>query len=252
MKIALVQTNIVWEDKDINYQKAKDYMIKAKKEGAECIFFSEMSFTGFSMNTALTAEEKLETVAFISELASQIKINVGFGWVKRIDNSAENHYTIVSDSKEIISDYAKIHPFTYSGEDRYFTGGDRITEFELGGIPFSNFICYDLRFPEIFRKVVLKAHVIVIPAAWRKRRSEHWKTLLKARAIENQVYIIGINCFGMIDGLEYSGDSCIINPNGEILLTMEEEGMAIYDLTDDVEAYRNGFPVLNDIRRDLY
>lgn len=252
MKIALVQMNIIWEDKDKNYIKAEEYISKAAGEGIKTIFFSEMSFTGFSMHTDVTGEDDNATINAMSLLASKYDINVGFGWVKKIAKSAENHYTIVSATKAIISDYAKIHPFTYSGEDEFFTGGDKITEFEIESIPFSNFICYDLRFPEVFRMVVPQAHAIVIPAAWPKRRSAHWKALLKARAIENQVYIIAVNCYGTIDGLEYSGDSCVINPNGEYVATIEGEGMLCYDLNDDVEEYRNAFPVLNDIRNDVY
>ncbi len=97
------------------------------------------------------------------------------------------------------------------------------------------------------------AHVILLPADWPAKRSHHWKTLLQARAIENQVYILAVNCVGQIDDLYYSGDSCVINPNGEVLqMLSDEEGLVIFELTDDVEEYRKAFPVKQDRRPELY
>ena len=115
------------------------------------------------------------------------------------------------------------------------------------------FICYDLRFPELFRAVSDKVSAVIIPANWPAKRSKHWKTLLQARAIENQVYILAVNCQGDMNGQYYSGDSCIINPNGDILDSLSDcEGVIHFDLPDDVEQYRNSFPVLKDRRPKLY
>lgn len=141
----------------------------------------------------------------------------------------------------------------FSGEDKKFQGGKKIDVFELDGIRFSTFICYDLRFPEIFQIASKEAHVILLLANWSQKRSEHWKCLLRARAIENQVYIIAVNCVGEISGLDYSGDSCVINPNGEIMIELSgREELLEYQFSDNVDIFRNSFQVKNDRKEGLY
>ena len=205
------------------------------------------------MNTYVTGEKDRYTIDRISYIAERNDIAVGFGWVRWHDDKCENVYTVLNPSGEIVSEYVKIHPFSYSSEDDYFVGGDKIVVADYNGIPFSTFICYDLRFPESFRIVAKDVHIIVVPACWPAKRAEHWKTLLKARAIENQVYILGINCQGDIGGLYYSGDSCVITPNGDIAQSLSDKcGLITYNLSDDVDDYRNSFPVLKDIKKYLY
>lgn len=253
MRIALYQMHIEWEDKQANMAKLEEQLKKALQKQIEAIFLPEMSFTGFSMNIDVTKEKEETTVEKVKQLARQYQIAIGFGWVKDCGERAENHYTIVDKSGTCLSDYAKIHPFSYSGEDLKFQGGEKLTSFTLDGVPFTNFICYDLRFPEIFQTASKEAHVIVVPANWPAKRSSHWKALLQARAIENQVYILAVNCVGQIDTLYYSGDSCIISPDGQILeMLSDEEGLIVYDLVDDVSQYRKCFPVKKDRREDLY
>ena len=129
---------------------------------------------------------------------------------------------------------------------RFFTGGETIVSCKIKEFQVSTFICYDLRFPEEFRLAAPNVSLILVPANWPKARAEHWKCLLQARAIENQVYIAGINCIGTIKGLEYSGDSRIIDPNGRVIGSIEEEGILTADLNNDVEEIRSAFPVLSD------
>lgn len=250
MKITLVQNHIIWENRDRNIAVIEK--IAAENEDTDLFLLPEMSFTGFSMNTAKTADPTGKIVSLMSDLAVRHKAAIGFGWVRNTDDKCENVYTVVDSSGRIISDYVKIHPFSYSGEDKYFSGGNKISVYKIGGIPFSTFICYDLRFPELFRAVCKDVHAVIVPANWPAKRADHWKTLLRARAIENQVYILGINCAGEINGQYYSGDSCIIDPNGKMCgMLSDMEGILKYDLTDNTETYRNAFPVLKDIRTDL-
>lgn len=253
IKIALAQMNIIWEDKAANYKKAKALMKEAFEHGTEAIFFPEMSFTGFSMNTEVTKETGYETIACMKVLAQQYQMHIGFGWVKDCGQKCENHYTIVDKEGNVISDYAKIHPFSYSGEDTKFQGGSAITQFQIKGIECSNFICYDLRFPEIFQQASKKAQVIIVPANWPAKRSEHWKTLLRARAIENQVYLLAVNCVGEIGGIYYSGDSGVFNPNGDLLASLsEKEGSLYCEILNDAGDFREAFPVKHDRREELY
>lgn len=253
IKIALYQMHIIWEDKEANYLQLENKLRELKDKKTELLLLPEMSFTGFSMNTDVTKESHMETVSKMAEYAKQYHIAIGFGWVKDCGEKAENHYSIVNENGEVLSDYEKIHPFSYSGEDKKFQGGGRIGHFKLKGIPFSSFICYDLRFPEIFQIASKEAHVILVPANWPEKRRGHWRCLLQARAIENQVYIIGVNCVGNIGGVDYSGDSCVIDPNGEILMeSSRQDGVLEYELTDDVNEFRTMFQVKRDRREELY
>lgn len=247
MKLSLVQSRIFWEDKQKNIS-CLEKLISADPE-SELFLLPEMSFTGFSMNTQLIADHGEETLGRIRQLAVMHHVSIGFGWVRPAGEKCENVYTIVDPDGAVISEYVKIHPFSYSGEDLYFTGGSRTVVYRINGIPFSTFICYDLRFPESFRRVCRDVHAVIIPANWPAKRADHWKTLLRARAIENQVYIFAVNCFGEMNGAFYSGDSCVIDPNGDVAAVLSgEAGVIRYDFIDDTEKFRKAFPVLKDIK----
>ena len=247
MKIALLQNQIIWEDKNRNIARIEK--IISNNPDMDLYLLPEMSFTGFSMNISKTAETGQETVDQIRKIAVDKNVSIGFGWVRQKGTKCENVYSIIDNKGILISEYTKIHPFSYSGEDKFFSGGNRITTFTIGGIPFSAFICYDLRFPELFRIICRDVHAVIIPANWPAKRSEHWKILLRARAIENQMYIFAVNCVGDMNGSYYSGDSCIINPNGDVIMSMsDQEGVLKYEFIDDVDQYRKAFPVLDDIK----
>ena len=252
MRIGLYQSKIVWENKEENLCKLEKRLKRAVELGADAIFLPEMSFTGFSMNTQYSGEDDYYTVDNLARFARDYSISIGFGWVKHKIES-ENHYTVVNKWGEVIFDYTKIHPFSFSGEDKSFVSGDDLGYFELEGIRFSALICYDLRFPSIFEIVARKSDIIIVPANWPAKRSDHWKCLLKARAIENQVYVAGVNCVGMIGGLEYNGCSCLFNPNGDIVESCaEEEKLIIADIKGDVSDYRDVFPTYKDKKTALY
>lgn len=250
MKIELCQTNIIWENKILNLQKAEKIISQSK---SNVLFFPEMSFTGFSMNTELTGENDSFTLNYMQKLALKYNKSVAFGWVYKNGEKAENHYTFIDEKGKILSDYVKIHPFSYSGEDEFFKQGNKISIFKYKDFNICNFICYDLRFPEIFQAASKKADIITVAACWPKTRREHWLTLLKARAVENLCYILAVNCVGNIGKEEYSGDSCIINPNGEITDSLSyKEGILTAEIENDVLKYRKSFPVFKDRREDLY
>lgn len=251
MKIGIYQSSIVWEDKKKNIEMLKDLLASRVECSLDLLLLPEMSFTGFSMNTEITAEENGESLRNVSDIARQYKTRIGFGWVKKLEDRFFNCYSIVNGEGESLSEYYKIHPF-FSEQNRV-TKGTAITSFSIGSIPFSTFICYDLRFPEVFRIAARWAHIIVVAANWPKSRREHWITLLKARAVENQVYILGVNCVGNIGGTDYSGDSCVICPDGNVeMVKTDEEGLLVYDLNDNVEEIRKSFPVHKDSRWDMY
>lgn len=261
MRVALAQMNIVWEDKERNTDKVKEWLAEAKNNGADAIFFPEMSLTGFSMNTKVTAENERETVHVFEQFAKTFGLSIGVGWVKQCGDMCENHYSIVDSEAGEVLDYAKIHPFSYSDEDRFFKGGDSLGVCRLDDMNIGAVICYDLRFPEIFQILSDKADFIVVPANWPEARRAHWLTLLEARAIENQCFIAGINCCGMMNGSSYSGDSCLFGADGTLLSADEiiamdaecaDEKLLIYDIENNTEHVRKAFPVKRDRRCELY
>ncbi len=254
MKVALAQTHILWEEKESNFDKVASFTRQAKEKDADVIFFPEMSLTGFSMNTGKTAEgDTRETIEKVRTLCKKEKITIGIGWTKQGMVKAENHYTVVDQNGDICSDYIKIHPFSYAGETDYFQGGSEITYFKMGGYTWCTFICYDLRFPEIFQIASQKADVIVVPANWPKKREEHWRTLLKARAIENQSYILGINCVGEVGNSIFSGFTSFYAPDGRCVKELSnEEGLILEELKHEELNIRTEFSVKNDRKCSLY
>lgn len=252
MIVSLCQMNMVWENKEANILKVKAFAKEAAAKNSDIILFPEMSLTGFSMNIENT-KEKDESVEEIKKIAAENNIYIGIGWTRDCGDKAENVYTIVDNSGKVAAEYTKIHPFSYSGEDKYFNGGNSLASFEYKGFNIGILICYDLRFPEIFQALSKKSDLIILPACWPEKRSEHWKSLLKARAIENQCYIAGINCVGNIGDLSYLGDSCIIDPNGGVIEAVShKEAVITREIINNTLEYRNSFPVKKDRKISLY
>ena len=247
MKIALCQSDIKYEDKEHNIINVKKNVVKSSQMGAQAVFFPEMTLTGFSMNVALIAETDNETPKLMKALAMENDTAIGFGWVRSKNGKGENHYTVVDKNGTVLADYVKIHPFSYGGENLYYEPGNRVVTFELDGVTFSVFICYDLRFPEIFQIASEKAEVIVVAANWPQVRISHWTKLLEARAIENQCWILGVNCFGWQNNEYYSGGSRIAAPTGETRAFLEHEsGLLFCEIKDEAAQYRKSFPMKRD------
>ncbi|MBZ0157037.1 MAG: carbon-nitrogen family hydrolase [Alphaproteobacteria bacterium] len=255
MKIALIQMNSVWEDKRENLEKAAHFTRKASEEGCDLIVFPEMFSTGFSMNLPVVAEEGYgETPSFLSRIAKAYSINLiaGFAMVAPGDTLARNMAVVFTRQGQPTATYTKLHPFCLAGEDRHFIPGEAPSVFDIEGMPSSVFICYDLRFPEIFRMVAKEVHALFVIANWPDSRRDHWETLLKARAIENQCFVIGVNRTGT-DGnrLRYPGASAIFGPAGNLILSGNETEEFLAGEIDpsDVTALRTAYPFLKDMRQ---
>ncbi len=255
MLTAVFQTNIKFEDKNENLTRASALIEQAASSGAQLALFPEMSFTGFSMNIFLTGETDNYTVEYMKHEAIKNNIAIGFGYVKLNNNKGENHYAVIDSRGNILSDYIKIHSFAIGGEREDFISGNSLPDqVYIDSHRISTFICYDLRFPEIFRAVTDKSTIMTVAANWPESRREHWKALLKARAIEDQTYIIGINCVGVQDGISYSGDSMIIDPLGNVISYAEphKEQVLLCDIPADTDKFRAEFPALASRKFDLY
>ncbi|MBO4389887.1 MAG: carbon-nitrogen family hydrolase [Lachnospiraceae bacterium] len=256
MKVALCQSEIVFENKEANYIKAGKMIAGAATSGVELVLFPEMSFTGFSMNTAVTAEEpeNSPTITLIKGYAEQYKVAVGFGLALKTETElCENHYMVIDPEGNVIADYTKIHPFSFAGEDSFFRGGTEPVTFAYKGRTFGLSLCYDLRFPELYEKLSKTAEVLIVAANWPDARLDQFRALLPARAIENQSYVLAINCLGEQGSLHYSGYSTVINPQGIVLASRgNEEVVLLVDLEDIVLGERLSFPVKSDRKEELY
>ncbi|WP_346914951.1 nitrilase-related carbon-nitrogen hydrolase [Clostridium sp.] len=257
MKIGLVQNNILWENKQFNLSASKEFFKKAKDLEIDLLLFPELSFTGFTMNVEKLKEFDFSTITYISSLCKSYGINAGIGYIQGItnDKKGRNNYAIISSSGNILCNYSKIHPFSYGDESKYYTGGDEICFAQIDDITLSPFICYDLRFPEIFQIASKKCDLITVAANWPEARKEHWITLLRSRAIENQCYIAGVNRIGIGNNIIYSGNSLIIDPLGKIICSIDEgvEDILVTDINRSlVSRVRTSFKVKEDRRESLY
>lgn len=257
MLVALVSLDQVWENKNANQMKCEFYIEKASKCNCELIIFPEMTLTGFSMNTELISEkvDDSPTIKFFCQMANKYKLSIGFGVVFKKKIKATNNFIIVDSSGKILSNYTKIHPFSFSGENKYYSGGEELVTCNVAKATIGLTICYDLRFPEIFQALSKSCNLILTIANWPERRVKHWNVLLQARAIENQSFTIGVNRTG-IDGNNHSyiRSSVVFDPDGEKLQpkhTFLE--MDIYNINlCDVITARSSFPMKQDRKTEFY
>lgn len=254
MVIGIVQMNIEWEDIYSNMNKMEEFIGEASEKKVELLLFPEMTLTGFTMDITKHIFSEEEIIRWISKIAVKNNISIGIGFGILIDKKGLNKYVIISHKGKVLCDYSKIHPFSYSGEDKKYYKGIDIVSANLGDIKITPFICYDLRFPEIFQIASKKSNLICVAANWPKEREKHWITLLIARAIENQCYIAGVNRIGKGNGIEYSGSSMIIDPEGNVLNSINsDEGIIISEISEDnVKNIRKMFTLKRDRRESLY
>lgn len=250
MKIGLLQYNSSWEDKEANKRKILEMLVGI--EEVELLIFPEMSLTGFSMEPEKIGEGiGGPSFRFFSELSVDKKSNVIAGIVEKRKERFYNTLIHVNPDGKLVKLYRKIHPFSYSGEEKYYRAGVRPAISKIRKWKIGLTICYDLRFPELFRKYGKKqVQLIVNIANWPDTRIQHWRTLLKARAIENQCYIVAVNRVGDDPKLHYIGFSSVFDPMGEEIVSVEnEERVIIVDLDKKyVNEIREKFPFLNDIK----
>ena len=257
MLVALASLNQVWEDKPANLLSCERLMQKAKNHKVELIIFPEMTLTGFSMQVDLIGEDAEEspTLESFKALALNYGMKIIFGVVFKKNNSATNNAIILDGTGEVNGIYKKIHPFSFSREDLYFDAGNEILTFDAGPLRLGISICYDLRFPEIYSALGVQSDLIINIANWPAQRLEHWIILLRARAIENQVFVAGINRIGSDrNGNDYIKSSLVVHPSGEILRPIyTEEQLDVYDLSKDmITEFRLGFSTTNDRKPQFY
>lgn len=253
MKVVLCQLELAWEDPDANYSKIRRLLALCDDLAGSLIVLPEMLATGFSMDVAaVTAGEPGRTQGFLAELAQSHKAAVlgGFG-IPHGDGRGRNVAVAMDPGGTRIAEYTKIHPFSYGGEDECYEAGDAVASFGWNGFQVCPLICYDLRFPEVFRAGAgLGAELFCVIANWPIKRVSHWITLLQARAIENQAYVVGVNRCGTDPSFTYPGRSLVVDPHGVAIADASDREMVLScDLDPEiVRSWRREFPALADRR----
>ena len=254
MNIIGLQFDIAWENKPANFDKVRELMRRTTPQANSLVVLPEMFATGFSMNVAGIAEMYHgETEQFLEEQAKTHGVYLIGGAAMRSNNGqARNKALIFGPSGGLIGFYAKMRPFAPGGEAEHYVPGERTTAIKCGEVTVAPFVCYDLRFPELFRQVAAshRPELFAVIASWPEKRINHWVRLLQARAIENQAYVMGVNRIGTDPFYAYSGRSIIVDFNGEIVADAgESEGMiqATLDL-EQLAKYRKGLPFLADLK----
>lgn len=224
MQLALIQHDIVWEDPQANFDRLEPKIAQAAQDGAELVLLSEMFSCGFSMDTAKIAEPPDgPSTQFLLSMAAQHNVCVG-GSLPLLGSAGDQasgdrpHNTLtLAMPDQTLHRYAKIHPFSYGQEDDHYRAGTQLATARVGGVSLGLSVCYDLRFAYLYWHLAKQADLLVVVANWPAKRRHHWRSLLVARAIENQVWVAGVNRVGSGGGIDYCGDSLVVNPLGEIV-----------------------------------
>lgn len=250
MKVIIVQADLIWENAEANRARLTEIIQRSEAGKDDLVVLPEMFSSGFTMNSASMAENMDgETISWMKALASSGGYALAGSIIIEENKSYYNRLVIVYDG-ETMATYDKGHLFRMEKENNFFTSGtDRVTTV-YKGFSINLQICYDLRFPVWSRNIENTYDILLYVANWPESRRHVWNTLLKARAIENQSYVIGVNRIGKDgNGISYSGDSQIIDPKGYIIADFQsgEEGTASAVLSiKDLSEFRNKFPVWKD------
>lgn len=256
MRVAALQSDIVWEDPQANFDHLEPWIERAKDAGAELLALPEMYACGFSMATERIAEPMDGPSArFLIDGAGRHGLWLAGSVPERAEGAGRPANTLIlagpdGPEGQTVHRYRKIHPFTYAGEhEHYVAGTERIT-IDIAGTRVTPFVCYDLRFADEFWAMAEDTDLYLVVANWPDTRARHWIALLQARAIENQAYVLGVNRVGSGGKLHYSGDSRILDPMGDVIVAASgQETLLVADVDPAVvRDTRASFPFLRDRR----
>lgn len=260
MRVVAIQHDIVWEDAAATRTRLEPWIGAAAAAGARLVVLPEMFACGFSMAAERIAEAwNGPTVQWMLAQARQHQLWVAGSLPERPAADAARgepadrrpaNTLVVAGEDGTLHRYRKLYPFTPAGEGDTYARGDRRVVVDIEGLRLALFICYDLRFADAFWTLAPEVDGYLVVANWPEARREHWQVLLRARAIENQAYVVGVNRVGSGGSLRYAGDSRIIGPRGELLAAAaEQETMLLAELRrDEVAGARAALPFLADRR----
>ncbi len=258
MRIALIQMDIVYGDPAANLAHARNLVEKAVKDKPDVIILPEMWNTSYALKNVFELADRngVPSAKAMQELAQKHNVNIIAGSVAdRREDKVYNTAYIFNRLGEEVAAYSKIHLFGLMQEGDFLVRGNTKTLFTLDGIPCGTIICYDLRFPELSRALALAGmKILFMPAQWAHPRMHPWRTLLQARAIENQVFVAAVNRVGKEGKAEFFGHSMVVNPLGEIMVEGEErEQILIADIDlEQVEKVRTRMTCFSDRVPEAY
>jgi predicted amidohydrolase len=262
MKIAVAQISCSLKDPDANLLKVRDFSRRAKDEAnAELVVFPEMTDTGYSMPVIREHANHWKSgfVPGVQEIARELSIAIVSGVSERDGSAIYNSQVLIDSHGNIAAKYRKTHLYAVAPveEQTCFAPGDAFATFELGGLHFGFSICYDLRFPEMYRKLATEQNVsaFIVSSAWPFPRLEHFRTLAMARAIENQSYVVASNRVGKDDDLWFCGSSAVIDPRGVVIAaaSADREELIYADVSEElVLSVRSRVESFTHRRQDLY
>ena len=252
MNVLALQHDIVWEDKPANHAVVERMLAKARPAPGDLVVLAELFDTGFSMNLERIVDGA--TVPWARRVAVDLDVNVLCGHAERAEDSkGRNRATLVDRNGRDIGWYDKIHPFSFGRESTFYGGGQRLLLRRVEDAVVCPLICYDLRFPELWRIAAFAgAEVFLIGASWPATRQAHWRALCIARAIENQAYVVAVNRVGSDPFLPYTGGSIVVSPRGEVVAEADDRAATLRAALDlaALRAWRAEFPALRDLRRE--
>lgn len=257
LKISLGQMQIALGDVRKNVSTAEEMIAEAAQRGSHLIMLPELWSTGYALDQARELGNQLNVGVFaqMATLATQNKISIVGSMLERRGLEVTNSGTFFAPNGRLMGVYRKVHLFRMMEEDRWLQPGASPLLMDLPWGTTGMAICYDLRFPELFRRYAVQgAKVIVLPAEWPIERIDHWRTLLQARAIENQCYMVATNSAGQTGNTTFGGHSMIVDPWGKIVVEVGESPTLVtaeIDV-DYVDVIRNRIPVFEDRRPDVY
>lgn len=249
LHISLIQFDSIWEDKYANMRRAEN-LIKNTPFAPEVVIFPEMFLTGFSMNVSAVSETMDgEMVRWMNEIAKTLNSYM-IGSLPIEENGKYFNRLLITSPADSVFYYDKRHLFRMGEENQHYSGGNTRKLFKLKEWSLLPLVCYDLRFPVWSRNRDLEYNILIYVANWPASRNDAFISLLKARAIENSCYVIGVNRVGT-DGnkIQYIGNSVVYDPKGKILAGMIEGKETVINVTlslDELNTYRNKFPVHMD------
>lgn len=254
LRVALGEYDIGWHDPASSLDRAAGIVDDAAARGARLVVLPEMCTSGFTMNLDFAESLEGEQVNRLKSIARSSAVWLVAGVPTRDDENgaervARNSALVIDPAGRIVSIYHKQRLFAYADEQRSYRTGDAPVTVDIEGVRVSPFICYDLRFPELFRRVAPETDLILVIASWPAARRTHWDVLLRARAIENQCYVIGVNRVGEGGSLAYDGGSVAFDPWGTAVERSFEEGSGIGIVQvqpAEVERIRAAYPFLAD------
>lgn len=239
MRICCAQISQEYEDIDTAFVRAEEYLASAS---ADMVVFCEQYATGWRTTPSASDAEEIKS-RWLS-LAKKYAVCLVGSYQKPAGDKPQNVMLVCSPEGEVLAEYAKMHLFSPGGEDAGFSAGTAPVCFEFGGMKFGCAVCFDLRFPEVFREYLKEgAHCVIVQAAWPAARVADWELLLRARALENRGYVIGCGCIGYdsLTGTDYCGRSMVCNFEGRVI---EDAGVFEGGVEWDVDSEEAVFGVL--------